>query len=162
MMTDIPVPPGSASGQPAQPSPRSEEEIEKLEHLHTLLIDTIAGYDKVLEKAEPEFVGTAEAFRGLHVTQVERVGRMLRDLGGEIDAQGSFFGTINRSVVEMRSWFDDIGHNILGALVDGEKRVVDSFEDVILVSPSVERRGEMERMQGEIKLLLHRHASDEL
>lgn len=161
-MTDIPMPPGGASGQPAQPSPRSEEEIEKLEELHTLLIDTIAGYDKVLEKAEPEFVGTAEAFRGLHATQVERVAKMLRDLGGEIDAQGSFFGTINRGVVEMRSWIDDIGHNILGALVDGEKRVIDAFEDVILVSPSVERRGALEQMQGQIKLMLQRHAPDEM
>lgn len=158
-MTDIPFPPGGSDGRPHDPAPRGEDELQKLQDLHTLLIDTIAGYDKVLEKAEPEFVGIAEAFRGVHVTQAERVAALATAMGGETDDDGSFFGTVNRSVIEIRSWFDDIGHNILDALADGEQRVIDSIDAAIEASPSVERRGVLQQMRSEITLLLGRHAA---
>lgn len=159
-MTDIPVPPGGASGISQDPSPRSNEEITKLTNLHILLTDTITGYDKVIEKAEPEFIEIAQAFRGVHVTQAEQVSNLLIAMGAEVDEDGSFFGLVNKTVITVRSWFDDISHNILDAIADGEKRVIEAIEDVIEASPSPERRGLLEQMRGEIKELLRRYAPD--
>ncbi len=159
-MTDIPMPPGGASGVSRQPTPRSDEEIAKLHNLHVLLTDTITGYDKVLEKAEPEFVEVAQAFRGAHVAQAAIVSDLLAAMGVDVDADGSFFGLVNRTVIELRSWFDEIGHNIIDAIADGEKRVIAAIDDAVAASPSPERRGILEQMKGEIKRLLQTYAPD--
>lgn len=157
-MTDIPIPPGGASGITPDPSPRSDAEIEKLHDLHVLIVDTITGFDKIIEKAEPDFLEIAQAFRGVHVTQAAQVADMLAAMGAPLDQDGSVFGLVNKTVITVRSWFDDIGHNILGAIADGENRVIATIEDTIKVSPSPERRGMLEQMRGEIKKLLNRYA----
>lgn len=159
-MTDIPVPPSGESGVSQEPTPRSNEEISKLHNLHVLLTDTVTGYDKIIEKAQPEFVEVAQAFRGAHVAQAKIVSDMLVAMGAEVDEDGSFFGLVNKTVVEVRSWFDEISHNIIDAMADGEKRVIEAIEDAIEASPSPERRSILENMKSEIKALLHRYAPD--
>ena len=159
-MADISMPQGGVRDTTGGPGPRGGDEHARLQDLHTRLVDTVAGYDKLVEKSEPEFVGIAEEFRDLHRTQAERVLAMLHGLGGEPDAEGSMMGTVNRAVVEVRSWFDDIGHTVIDALVDGEKRVLEDFKTAKAASPSVERRGMLDQMCGEITMLLHRHAPD--
>ena len=85
---------------------------------------------------------------------------MLVGLCGDPGSNESMLGTVNRAVVEVRSWFDDIGHNVIDALVDGEKRVLEDFKTAKAASPSVERRGVLDQMCGGITMLLHRHAPD--
>ncbi|MCC5973674.1 MAG: DUF2383 domain-containing protein [Rubellimicrobium sp.] len=153
------------AGAPDAPGDQPGGEGDEIARLHQLLIrlvDTLDGFDKVLEKAEPEFVGVAEDFCGLHRGQIERVRRMLVDLGEDGGSDGSVLGTVNRAVVEMRSWFTEIGPNILDGIVDGEKRLIEDFDAVIAASPSVERRGSIDQMLGETVALLHRHAPGKL
>ena len=157
-MADISMPLGGARDLTGGPSPRDDEEYARLNDLHTRLVDTLAGYDKVVEKAEPEFIGIAEEFRGLHQGHSERVLSMLLGLGRDPGSEGSMLGTVNRAVVEVRSWFDDIGHNVIDALVDGEKRLLEDFKAARAASPSVERRGLLDQMCSETITLLQRHA----
>ena len=157
-MTDIAMPQGGARDLTGGPSPRGDEEYARLRDLHTRLVDTLTGYDKVVEKADPEFVGIAGEFRGLHQAQSERVLSMLLGLGSDPGSEGSMLGTVNSAVVEVRSWFDDLGHNVIGALVDGEKRLLEDFRAASAASPSIERRGMLDQMCGEIITLLQRHA----
>ena len=163
-MTDTAIPP-VAAGRADSPRadsggspPRHEQEIEALVELHTRLLDTLDGYDKIIEKAEPEFQAVAEEFAALHRGQSRRIAAMLVELGQEPDGDGSVFGSVNRAMVEVRSWFDDIGHNVMDALRQGEKHVHDGFEAAIAASPSVERRGRLEIMRKELLGLMERHA----
>lgn len=157
-MTDMPLHPGGVRAATGGPSPRSDDERVRLADLYTCLIDTLQGYEKVVEKAEPEFVGTAEAFRVLHQGQAERVAAMLADLGHTTKEEGSFFGMVNRAVVEVRSWFDDIGHNVMDALVSGERNVLEAFDDAIVATTHPERLAILDQMRGDLVALLHRHA----
>ena len=161
-MTDIPMQQGNArartDGPTDGPGARGDAEYATLRDLHTRLVDTLAGYDKVVDKAEPEFLAVAHEFRSLHQAQSERVLSMLVGLGGDPGSEGSMLGTVNRAVVEVRSWFDDIGHNVISALVDGEKRLLEDFKAAKAASPSVERRGMLDQMCGETITLLQRHA----
>jgi len=160
-MTDIAYPPGALSGiatGSGGPGPRSEQEIAALAELHTRLIDTLAGYDTLIERAEPDFRQTAEEFQTLHRKQEAAVARLLGALGHDPGRDGSMFGTVNRAVVALRSWFDDIDHNVLDALVQGEKHVLEGFEEAIAASPSVERRGVLAQMRSELVTLLAQHA----
>lgn len=160
-MSDIPLPPDGARAVAGGPSPQGKDESARLADLHTRLIDTLAGYDKVIEKAEPEFVGVAEEFRRLHQGQVERIAAMLAALGQDTEHKGSLFGMVNRAAVEVRSWFDDIGHNVMDALVQGEQHVLEGFDEAIAASPSPERIAVLEQMRGELIQLLQRHAPGE-
>ncbi|MBK5926003.1 DUF2383 domain-containing protein [Rhodobaculum claviforme] len=159
-MTDIPMPPASAAAT-GGPAPQADDEVARLIALHTHLQDTVQGFDKVTEKAEPEFLGVAEAFGALHRAQAGRVAQMVAALGGDVAADGSLMGTVNRAVVEIRSWFDDIGHNVMDALVDGEMRLLESFDAAISASPSPERRGLLQQMQTDLRDLLRRHAPND-
>ncbi|MGY6632837.1 MAG: DUF2383 domain-containing protein [Alkalilacustris sp.] len=161
-MTDATHLPGQGPARSAEPSPRHEEEISRLQDLHTRLVDTKSGFDKVLEKAQPDFAGIAAEFQALHALHAERVRMLLRDLGAEAASDGSLVGTVNRAVVEVRSWFDDIDHNVMDGIVDGEKRLLGEFQAVIAASPSVERRVRMEQMREETLSLLRRHAPEKL
>lgn len=144
------------------PSTGGQDELLRLHDLHTRLIDMIGGFDKVLEKAEPEFFGVAEEFRTLHHAQAEQVRAMLIGLGAEDGSDGSILGTVNRVVVEMRSWFSEIDRNILDAIAEGERRLIEDFEAALEASPSIERRGRIDRMRGETLMLLRRHATHAL
>ena len=157
-MTDISMPQDSARDQSGGPAPHEDAEYDRLRDLHTRLVDTLAGYDKVVEKAEPEFIDVALEFRSLHHAQSERVLSLLLGLGSDPGSEGSMRGTVNRAVVEVRSWFDDIGHNVISALVDGEKRLLEDFKAAKAASSSVERRRILDEMCGEIITLLQRHA----
>jgi hypothetical protein len=139
-------------------SPESEDERVRLADLHTCLVDTVMGYEKVVEKAEPDFVGIAEEFHMLHQSQAERVAAMLTDLGHDTKDEGSLFGMVNRAVVEIRSWFDEIGHNVMDALVQGERNVLEAFDYAIVASPNPERLAILDQMRVELVRLLQRHA----
>lgn len=157
-MTDATMPPGPAAAATGGPSPRNDEEVARLRDLHASLVDIRQGCDKMVEKAEPDFVAVAADFRGLHQLQAERVRAILTAMGEDPGAEGTVMAAVNRAVVEVRSWFDDIGHNVVETLADGEKRLLEDFEAAIAASPSVERRGMLDRMRGEIVTLLQRHA----
>ena len=159
-MTDMPMPPGGAVPGSGGPTPQGGEETVRLAALRTHLLDTLQGFDKVVEKAEPEFQGVASDFLALHKTQAERVAQLLLALGHDPHDTGSLHGTVNRAAVEIRSWFDDIGHNILGSIAEGERALLDSFDAAIVASPSPERRGVLQQMRTELETLLQRHAPD--
>ena len=158
-MTDIPVP---RDGIPATggPGPRDDNEAACLSDLYTRIVDTLAGYDKLMDKAEAEFLGVAGAFRNLHRIHRDRVAEMLHQLGHEPREGASLVGTVNRAAVEIRSWFDDLSHNVMDALVDGERQVLEAFQTAITASPSPERRGVLQQMHGELSALLRQHAPD--
>lgn len=137
----------------------ADRETEALAELHTRLIDTIAGYDKVLEKAEPEFKPVAAEFRALHIRHAAAVAEMLASDGHDPEQDGSVFGTVNRAVVELRSWFDAISHNILDALANGETHVLEAFDEAIGACVSCpERQRILAEQRAELALLLDRHA----
>ncbi len=138
----------------------SDKGTPALAELHTRLLDTIAGYDKVLEKAQPEFTAIAAEFRSLHVRQAERVAKMLRAAGHEPPKDGSFFGRVNRAVVELRSWFDDISTNIMDALVAGEKHVLEAFDDAITATTVPGNAEVLRQERADLVALLDRYAPE--
>lgn len=64
LMTHIRILVG-AQDAPAEQTTGNRGEITLLHALRVRLVDTLAGFDKVLERAEPEFVDISEGFRGL-------------------------------------------------------------------------------------------------
>ncbi len=136
-----------------------DDAADALSELDTRLVDTIKGYDKVAEKAEPSFRPVAAEFRALHIRQRAKVATMLETLGHDPDADGSIFGTVNKAVVEARSWFDDIDKGVMEALVNGEKHVLEAYANAIGSAIDPEHRGTLLTDRDALLSLLDRHAS---
>jgi len=147
-MEPIPVHP-TISGVPA--------ETAALAELHTRLLDTIAGFNKVIEKAEPDFLPIAKDFRAMHLRHARAIEEMLARDGHDPARDGSIFGAVNRGLVEVRSWFDTIGTNMMDPLVQGEKHVLDAYDDAIAKTAQSARKSALGAMRDAQIALMDRH-----
>jgi len=154
-MEPVPLPPRDIHAQPGD----HDKGTEALAELHTRLEDTIAGFGKVVEKAEPDFRVIAVDFKALHTRHAGAVADMLVQDGHDPAADGSIFGAVNRGLVEVRSWFDDIGINMMDALVQGEKHVLEGYDQAIAATGLPERRAALTAMREAQIALMDRHCS---
>lgn len=136
----------AATGPPQDPK---EEGLDKLAEVHTRVLDTLAGFDKLHEKAEPEFRQVALAFQQMHAEHERDLSAALVAAGRSPEQDGSFFGGINRAVIEVRSWFEDVTAKVMDQIKEGEKHVLDAYADAQAASQSVE-----------VNAMLARHVQD--
>lgn len=152
-MEPVPLPPRDIHSQTGDLATGTEA----LAELHTRLEDTIAGFGKVVEKAEPDFRVIAVDFKALHTRHAGAVADMLAQDGHDPSADGSIFGAVNRGLVEVRSWFDDIGINLMDVLISAEKHVLEGYEQAIAAADQPERRAALETMREAQLALMDRH-----
>lgn len=124
--SDAEAAPGSATAH----HPQAESDAhDLLAEVHTRVRDTIAGLEKLHEKAEPDFRPVAQQLLSLHRRHSADLEAHLADVGHEAQEDGSFFSTVNRAVIEIRSWFDDISDNVMSQVKEGEKHVLEAYEN---------------------------------
>ena len=105
--------------------------LDSLAALHGLTLDNLTGFDKMVEKAEPEFRETTQAFQALHSRHAVALAQMLARFGRDPDKDGSLMGTMNRVVVSMRSMVDEIDQDTMKNIRTGEQFVLDAFDKAI-------------------------------
>lgn len=108
-----------------------QRSIDALTALHTRIVDSRTGFEKMLETAEPEFRPTVQRFHDLHTRHADLIAGMLATIGYMVDAEGSLMGSINRAVVAVRSFFDDVDADLMTAIRDGEDHVLSAFAEAI-------------------------------
>ena len=131
-----------------------DTQIEKVQELLNRVVDAKAGFEVMVDKAEPEFRPVPLKFRETHHQHAERTAAIVTALGGEPDSEGSFFGTVNRTVVSVRAMFDEIDEDVMDSVRDGEKHVLESFDEAIATLGTNRHRDEILAMRGEIEALL--------
>lgn len=104
---------------------------EALLALQRRTADALAGYVTMVEKAEPEFRPVVERFRALHDRHNAALSAMLIRHGAGPDADGSFMGTVNKAVVSVRAFFDEIDEDVMDSIRDGENHVLTAFDEAI-------------------------------
>lgn len=132
---------------------------DALSALHNRTVDTIAGYRTMVDKAEPSFRATPEAFLALHVRHADILARMLARHDRVADADGTFMGTINRAVVSVRAMFDDIDDDLMSAIRNGESHVLTAFDTAMQHTLPHNDAEELATMRGELSAQLASHAS---
>lgn len=124
----------SSPHAPAPHAPASETVDAAYAALETALTrttDARAGFETMVDRAEPSFRPVAERFRALHARHAERLARMLTDAGRAPDTDGSLMGTVNRAVVATRAMFDEIDADVVPQIVSGESHVLDAYRDAL-------------------------------
>lgn len=109
----------------------TDKGLDRIEEVRTRVVDTIDGFGKIVERAEPEFLGIANTFLSMHQCHERVLTDFLRDSGRGADKTGSIFGTVNRGLIEARSWFDRVDETMIDSIISGEKHVLEAYEQAL-------------------------------
>jgi Domain of unknown function (DUF2383) len=127
---------------------------EALIALYDRTVDSMRGFAKMVEKAEPSFLDTAERFRSLHARHAGDLARLLSERGVDTDADGTIMGTINDAVITFRAFFDDIDEDVMDQVRSGERWVLGAFDDAIAELEPEGASAKLREMQTELTELL--------
>lgn len=154
-MITIPLPASSdLSGHAATGLPLAGRDA--LLALHTRTLDSLAGFETMVQKAEPAFLMVAESFRALHARHAASLAGYLAANGHAAEATGSLMGTINQTVVSVRSWFDEIDADLMSSIRNGEAHVLRAFDAVLAQSLPATVVADVSGMRDELVSLLDR------
>lgn len=124
----------------------NKTEIDALNDVTKVLIDSQKGYEKCAELADESF-----AFRSHFQMRasdradlISRFQQHVRSLGGEPQTDGGTMGNLHRALTEFSSMFKDDKKAALEAIDDGEEHLADSIKD----------RLEKSEIQGQSRALL--------
>lgn len=137
----------------ADASPVTDDFIDRLAAAQTRVADSIAGYDAMMKRCEPEIEPIVRDFRDAHERHNHELCARLQALGKEPDADGSFFSTIQRAVVEARAAFDEVGKNVLPQVISGEAKILEFYASAALAAGIVPDRDLLERHIEELQRL---------
>jgi hypothetical protein len=138
-----------------EPSAGVPDPDAALATLHTRTVDALKGFVKMVEKAEPEFRPVVQRFHDLHVRHADDIGQFLLARGKQVDADGSFMGTINETVVGLRAFFDEIDEEVMNSVRSGEGHVLKAFDAVLKAPLEAHEQAEITKMRAELAGLLH-------
>jgi Domain of unknown function (DUF2383) len=127
---------------------------EALIALYDRTVDSLRGFVKMVEKAEPSFRDTAERFRSLHARHAGDLARMLADRGAEAKADGSIMGLVNEAVVSFRAFFDDIDEDVMDQVRSGEGWVLTAFDEALAEMDREDDSAKLREMRAELATLL--------
>jgi hypothetical protein len=112
--------------QRIEPAPKC---LDLIAEVHTRVLDTLAGFEKVVEKAQPDFKPVAKAFLAMHLRHEAELANALSISSRDPSADGSVFGAINRAAVEIKSWFEDVTDKIMDQVKFAELHILDAYSD---------------------------------
>ncbi len=131
--------------------------INALDKVLIRSLDARAGFQTLVEKAEPEFRPVAEEFLALHTSHAERLSILLKRRGLEPETDGSFMAKINEGVVSIRALVDEIDEDVMDNIRSGETFIASAFKEAIDAVPVASREhGDLIAMKVDLDTLLAR------
>lgn len=128
--------------------------LDSLAHAHIRTVDALAGFEKMVQKAEPEFRATAARFRDLHRAHASVLATLLQQHGRRPDPDGSFMAVVNRLVVTTRALFDDIDGDVMAQVRDGEDHVLAAYREAESAVPFPVLKSSIAALRTELESLL--------
>lgn len=111
--------------------PSPDRALSALKQVATDLADIVKGYEVMVDRAEPELKPAVQRPLALHESHSSEVLEELGRLGGNPEDTGSVMGLVHEAVATTRDWFGGLDDSALSAILDGEDRLVESYDDAI-------------------------------
>jgi hypothetical protein len=131
--------------------------LDLIAEVHTRVLDSIAGFEKVVEKAQPDFQPIAKAFLAMHLRHETELANALITSNRDPSADGSVFGTVNRAAVEIKSWFEDVTDKIMDQVKFAELHILDAYNDAQSACQSTEIQSLITAHIKDIDALMSKH-----
>ena len=153
----VPEASGRSETSPALHADPDDHQLDLIAEAHTRVLDTVSGFKQVVEKAQPEFRPVAEAFLAMHVGHESELAAHLSSCSRDPGEDGSFFGVVNRTAVEIRSWFEDVTDSIMDRVAQGELHILDAYEKALEACQPGEAHALITRHIADIDAMMHKH-----
>lgn len=103
-----------------------------LAHLLTEVVDAESGYREGVELARtPDMVAVFELLRSTHAAHIRKMEDLMRARGMVVDDSTSALAMVHKTILNIRSIFSGLDENIVPGLIDGERRIMRSYDGVI-------------------------------
>jgi uncharacterized protein (TIGR02284 family) len=105
--------------------------------LHTMLIDSRNGYQTALEKTDDAgMTAFLAGMVGLRNRHSEELAAKLAREGEEVSDDGSFMTLVHETVMNVRSLFSGLDESALPGILDGEERVLKTYDEALAEATS--------------------------
>lgn len=105
--------------------------LDGLQDVQAAVRDAITGYETMHGKAEPSFKPLVAHILDLHRRHDAELVAMLAATDEVSQTSGSWMSAVHQGVVTVRSWFDEIDHGLLPQVIDGERRIIETYEEAL-------------------------------
>ena len=125
--------------------------MDDLKTLHTAAIDARNGYREALKQADGN--GMSPLFAEM-MTLHDGHAAKLADLSagaGEQAESGSFMSTVHETIMDVRAMFSGLDESALPGLIDGERRNVKTYDQVLNEQPAQPARAVLEQQRTELQ-----------
>jgi uncharacterized protein (TIGR02284 family) len=113
---------------------------DALSSLHTTLVDSRNGYEEALKDAgKSGLVTLFEEMVALRQQASVELEALLLKSGAAPDDDGSFMSTVHRTIISFQSMLTDLDETVLPGFIDGEKRILDYYDEAISTAPEPDR-----------------------
>ena len=107
-------------------------DIDTLASLHTMLVDTRAGYEEAAKDAKaPDLAALFRDMAELRDEDHEQIHQSLTALGAQPDEKGSFMATVHQAVIGLRATLTGLDRNALGSFASGEEHVLKAYDEAL-------------------------------
>jgi uncharacterized protein (TIGR02284 family) len=105
---------------------------ETISTLHTKIVDAAKGYEEATEIAKRANVGDLCAeLRRTHLTNAHTLSGFLVAHDVRPDTDGSYMSVVHKAALNLRFAFTADEKSLLPGLRDGEKRILEAYDDVL-------------------------------
>ncbi|WP_224816404.1 DUF2383 domain-containing protein [Hasllibacter sp. MH4015] len=111
--------------------PPADTVIDAVETVATDVTDVITGYEVMADRAEDGLKPVVTRLLVLHQSHAATLADSVKALGGQSEDAGSVMGLVHTAVATARDWFDGLDRSAISVIVDGEKRLIESYSDAL-------------------------------
>ena len=113
---------------------------DALASLHTTLVDSRNGYEKAMHDAgKTGLVSLFEEMVALRRQAIAELEPLMISVRLAPDGEGSVMSTVHRTIISVQSMITDLDESVLPGFIDGEKRILATYDDVIPLSGDPDR-----------------------
>ena len=110
---------------------------DALRSLHTALIDSRNGYETALENADGKGLGPLfQDMIAMREAHAHELAGFVTAAGETPDEDGSIMSSVHKAVINVRALLTGLNESILPGLIDGEERIVSSYDEAIAAAAS--------------------------
>jgi len=113
---------------------------DALTSLYTALVDSRNGYDEAAKDAgKSGLVSLYQEMIALRRQSIAELEPLLLKAGLTPDRDGSYMSTVHRTIISFQSMLTDLDESVLPGFIDGEKRILKTYDEAIVHSGDPDR-----------------------
>ena len=133
---------------------------DELASLHTAAINARNGYDEAAKKAGASpFAPLFQELASLHEKHATEIHQLLVQHGRNPSDAGSFMTVVHQTIMDVRALVGGLEESVLPGLIDGEKRNIAKYDDVLKEPIGTQEETVLSRQRGELDAMVRRMES---